>query len=211
MGTPCAPNYTNIFMENLEHRLLSTAPGGRTAFLWKQYIDDIYVIWTHSLDNLHDLHSHMNRLHYSIQFKMDFSMKELLFLNTLTYFNTSGSINTTLYKKRTDVCFLLHAQSFHPSSSKTGIIYCQAIRYCQISTTDEDLNFHLKQLFNSLVSRGYDPTLIQSIFSKVLTKSQADLLREKETQQKQILPFVIPFNINTTPIGPIYTNIRKQL
>ena len=75
MGTPCAPNYTNIFMENLEHQILSTAPGGRTAFLWKQYIDDIYVIWTHSLDNLHDLHSHMNRLHYSIQFKMDFSMR----------------------------------------------------------------------------------------------------------------------------------------
>ena len=30
MGTPCAPNYANIFMENLEHRILSTAPGGRT-------------------------------------------------------------------------------------------------------------------------------------------------------------------------------------
>ena len=130
-------------------------------------------------------------------------MKDLPFLDTLIYFNTSGSLNTILYKKPTDVCFLLHAQSFHPSSSKTGIIYSQAIRYSRIITTDEDLTFHLKQLFNTLVSRGYDPTLIQSIVSKVLTKSQADLLSEKETQQKQILPFVIPFNINTTPIGPI--------
>ena len=215
MGTPCAPNYANIFMEDLETRIISTAPGGRTPILWKRYIDDIYVIWTHSLDQLHEFHAHMNRLHHSIQFEMDFSLKELPFLDTITYFNTTGSINTTLYTKPTDICSLLHAQSFHPASSKKGIIYSQAIRYRRIITQDEELDFHLENLFRSLVSKGYDPTLIHSVFSIVRTQSQTDLLKEKETPDEGILPFVIPFNTNTKSIGLIlnkhWSTIMKDI
>ena len=82
-------------------------------------------------------------------------------------------------------------------------IYSQAIRYRRIITQDEELDFHLENLFSSLVSKGYDPTLIQSVFSKERTQSQTDLLKEKDTPNKGILPFVIPFNTNTKSIGLI--------
>ena len=142
-------------------------------------------------------------------------MKELPFLDTITYFNTTGSIDTTLYQKPTDICSLLHAQSFHPASSKKSIIYSQAISYRRIITQDEELDFHFKNSFSSLVSKGYDPTLIQSVFSKVRTQLQADLLKEKETPIKGILPFVIPSNTNTKSIGLIlnkhWSTIMKDI
>ena len=95
------------------------------------------------------------------------------------------------------------------------IIYSQAIRYRRIITQDEELDFHLENLFSSLVSKGYDPTLIHSVFSKVRTQSQTDLLKEKETPDEGILPFVIPFNTNTKSIGLIsnkhWSTIMKDI
>ena len=176
MGTPCAPHYANIFMEQLERKIISTAPGGQTPFLWKRYIDNIYMIWTHSMDDLHSFHSHMNQNHCSIQFEMKFSTKERPFLDTMTYFDNVGSIKTTLYRQPTDICSLLHAQSFHPFSCKKGIIYSQALRYRRIISNDENLDFHLKTLFHNLVLQGYEPCLIHSIFSTIRNLSQRDIL-----------------------------------
>jgi hypothetical protein len=43
MGTPCAPNFANLFMSELETKLLRDAPGP-VPFIWWRYIDDIFII-----------------------------------------------------------------------------------------------------------------------------------------------------------------------
>ena len=47
MGTRLAPSYANIFMGDLEERLLDKYE--KTPYLWVRFIDDIFAIWTHSL------------------------------------------------------------------------------------------------------------------------------------------------------------------
>ena len=42
IGTRMAPAYANIFMHDLESRLLDLAPV--KPFLWLRYIDDIFMI-----------------------------------------------------------------------------------------------------------------------------------------------------------------------
>ena len=46
MGTKMAPAYANLFMGKLEEKLKEL--GKPNILLWKQFIDDIFIIWTGS-------------------------------------------------------------------------------------------------------------------------------------------------------------------
>ena len=104
MGSPFAPNYANIFMADLEERILCSYPRGVAPLLWKRYIDDIYVIWNHGPDKLNEFYSHMNSSHDSIKFEMSFSDKRIHFLDTMTMILPNNTISTSLYKKPSDIC-----------------------------------------------------------------------------------------------------------
>ena len=84
------------FMDNME-KIISKALGAHTSFPWKRYIDDIYMIGIHVLDNLHECHFHMNKIHHLIQFKMEFSTQEIQFINTVTFFHNLVEKNVCHY------------------------------------------------------------------------------------------------------------------
>jgi hypothetical protein len=46
MGTKMAPSYANIFMGDLEERLLLSSL--KQPFSWFRFIDDVDMKWTHS-------------------------------------------------------------------------------------------------------------------------------------------------------------------
>ena len=101
--------------------------------------------------------------------------------------------NTRKYYRHT-ACSLLQADSSHPSKCKTGIIYSQALRYRKIISNENDL-----------LVKGYNLALINQQFKKVLKLSQNEALcsTSKPQNDTKILPFVVPYNINTAKIGPI--------
>ena len=112
MGSPLAPNYANIFMDAIERRIQNSAPGDNKPILWLRFIDDIFAIWTLGRDNLFRLFDHMNSIHPTIKFEMSQSRGKIPFLDTLIILTNKGEIQTTLYKKPTDVSPLLHAKFF---------------------------------------------------------------------------------------------------
>ena len=59
MGTKMAPPYANLFMGKLEPKLQAQAP--HHIKMWKRYIDDIFIIWTGSDEDL----MAFNKLHPS--------------------------------------------------------------------------------------------------------------------------------------------------
>ena len=201
MGSPFAPNYANIFMDAIERRILNSAPGDNKPILWLRFIDDIFAIWTLGRDNLFRFFDHMNSIHPTIKFEMSQSRDKIPFLDTLIILTNKGEIQTTLYKKPTDVSPLLHAKSFHPNNCKTGIIYSQALRYRRIISNNEDFEHHLKRLLVTLLKRGYNIGLINEMFAKVRSLSRDDLLQYHKRSPTHKLPFVIPFNWNTLHIG----------
>ena len=54
MGTPMAPNYANLFMDNFEKNLLRdySQKTGLSPLVWFRFIDDIFFIWTGNKDSL---------------------------------------------------------------------------------------------------------------------------------------------------------------
>ena len=74
MGTKLAPSYANLFMTQFEEKYVYTYP--LQPKLWKRFIDDIFMIWSHGMDSLLKFINHLNIVHPTIQFTIDISDTE---------------------------------------------------------------------------------------------------------------------------------------
>ena len=215
MGTPFAPNYANIFMAEIERNILENPPQNKRPTLWKRFIDDIFMIWPHGQTALHHFLEHINLLHETIKFTAQKSEKEISFLDTTIYVNEERKLESNLFVKPTDICTLLHKESFHPSNCKNSVIFSQALRYRRVITTDENLKLHLNKLKSNLIRRGYTIQEINKQFEKVSYLSQRDVLfKTPDTKRTgNVLPFVIHYDENTVKINNIlkrHWNLLEQ-
>ena len=82
MGTKMAPSYANIFMGDLEERLLLSSL--KQPLSWFRFIDDVDMKWTHGDKELDEFLEHANSIHPSIKFTHEVSKTKMSFLDTTT-------------------------------------------------------------------------------------------------------------------------------
>ena len=58
MGSPLSPVVANLYMEAFETRALEQAP--LRPRMWTRYVDDTFVLWPHSMEDLQAFHDHLN-------------------------------------------------------------------------------------------------------------------------------------------------------
>ncbi|XP_061168845.1 uncharacterized protein LOC133178101 [Saccostrea echinata] len=90
MGTKVAPTYACLVMGFLEEKLYTILPEtfdlDFTQYIkenWKRYLDDCFIFWTRSEEDLRKFHSFINELHDSINFTNDMNRDSLPFLDIL--------------------------------------------------------------------------------------------------------------------------------
>ena len=66
MGTSLAPNYANLFMDKFETTALANYP--LKPLIWKRFINDIFMVWTHGENQLHKFVEYLNGIHQTIKF-----------------------------------------------------------------------------------------------------------------------------------------------
>ncbi len=205
MGSPFAPSYANIFMGEIEKSILDVTTHREQPTLWLRFIDDIFMIWGHGENSLRDFHQFINSIHATIKFEMSYSRTNIPFLDTKIHINENKELKSSLYIKPTDNCGLLHETSFHPASTKRGIIYSQALRYRRVITDDVKLKSCLTDLGTDLLKRGYNKTQIYTQFNKVTTMTQKHVLSNNlpENALPKPLPFIVPYDPTTSQIGKI--------
>ena len=76
MGTRPAVSYANIFMaRRIDEKIATLATqleGGKNPLLClKRFLDDIFTIYTGSLENLHNFLEELNNIHPTIKFTMN--------------------------------------------------------------------------------------------------------------------------------------------
>ncbi|XP_071796343.1 uncharacterized protein [Asterias amurensis] len=99
MGTKMAPSYANLFMSQLEDRLLSSAPN--RPLVWWRFIDDIFSIWCGDQDSLDEFTNHINSFHPTIKFTTEQSLTSVNFLD-VTITKSPNGLVTDVYSKPTD-------------------------------------------------------------------------------------------------------------
>ena len=182
MGTPVAPTYANMFMGNLEKRILSHANSIIFQRSWKRYIDDIFFLWSGSPRSLLKLQDTMNAMHPTIKFTFDSSNETTHFLDvTLTLNN--GKITTDLYTKPTDTHAYLLPSSSHPKHTFRSIAYSQALRVRRICSDPSRATQRLQELQRHLTDRNYNENMVQDQIKRASEKPREDLLKYKSINE----------------------------
>ena len=123
------------------------------TFLWLQYFDDIFDIWSQCSQKLKELFDCINSLHLTIKFTMDYSATKINFLG-VTVTQVGNKLEADLCCEPTVIHQYLNAQSCHSNVYKRSIGYGQVVMFKRICSSEEKLNNHLEQLRQWLVKRG---------------------------------------------------------
>ena len=214
MGTKVAPTYATLVMGFLEENLYSTVDthfdntfGEYIRDSWRRYLDDCFVFWTKTREELQDFYGLLNNIHPSIKFTMDVQDKELPFLD-ITIIKENTQIITDLFYKKTDSHQYLIFNSCHPSHTKRNIPFNLACRVCTIVVDPSRRNRRLMELKSFLRKQKYPEHLIDTAILKARNIPVAELRRCKDKQQNNdVIPFVVTHN----PRNEHIFSVAKQL
>nr|XP_054774674.1 uncharacterized protein LOC129282841 [Lytechinus pictus] len=199
MGTKMAPAYANIFMAILEEDFLSNSQLQPTLYL--RYIDDIFIIWPHGVDELKSFHDRFESQNLNIKFTMESSREKVNFLDVTL--STSGhTIETSVYTKPTDSFTYLNFNSFHPRHIKESIVYSQLLRYKRITSDPKTYEADAIHLGKRFIERDYPVNMVKKAMKRVKEKNREDLLNPKmKIKNEGRIPFVSTFHPQTKKLA----------
>ena len=180
--TVCALSYANIFIDHFERKYIYPLTEGKSLTNFR-YIDDIFLIWTRTKNELDKFFKDLNKNHLSIKFDYKASKDRIVFLDTEIYLH-KDKLHTEIYRKETERKHYLHIKCEHPNWWKDSLPYSQAIRIKWISSNQVDLNNSLKEMKNNFIKQGYHPSLINEHLERISLLSRIDLITKKVMRKK---------------------------
>jgi hypothetical protein len=211
MGTKMAPAFANMFMHKLETTFLNKQTIKPT--LWIRYIDDIFCIWTDTLDTLKQFLTNLNEEHSTIKFTHEISTSTIDILDLTVHkgprFNKHNILDIKPHHKTTNKFQYLHHASSHPKSTHRGLITGEATRLLRASTNESTYNHQTQDLTQHLLARNYPHKFITNALTKVPYSRRQEVLTPKPATliyTDQPPPFIIPYS----PIIP-HTNLKQAL
>ena len=203
MGTRCAPNYAIIFMGDLEQEFLDKCE--KKPRVWYRFIDDIFMIWNHSRQDLDTFLEELNKHHSTIKFTIDISEYGLAFLDTFIY-KEDGILKTRVYHKPTDNKQYLLYTSCHPLQQKNSIPYSLLIRARRICTKESEFIQEAKSIIKTLRQRKYPEEILTKAVIRILEVKREELLIPKTKEEDNRIRYITTFN----PLNPPMRKIISQ-
>ena len=192
MGSPMAPNYAGLYVGFLEKtKILSTInnPFFDNIILWKRYIDDVFLLFRGTNEQLNDFFAFVNSCSDHLKFTMSCDSLSLNFLDLLITRGEDGILYTDLYTKPTDRNSLLRAESCHPLPLKNSLPYSQFCRVKRICSKPTDLNRHLTNMQGKFKERGYSNTQVNNALDKINKKPRSELFNRQSKNKEQVTIF----------------------
>ena len=207
MGTKVAPSFANTYMGWFENQHVYTYP--LQPLIWVRFIDDIFQIWTHGVEEFKKFEHHLNHCVDSIKFETDISSESVHFLDVTVSINDRGEINTSLYTKPTDAHNYLSYFSCHPRNCRDAIPYSQFLRIRRICNDMDDFVFHARSPAKDFLRAKYPREIIQKAFTRAFDLNREDLLKSKlkGVEKKEDNIFLITTH---HPGGRLLNNIIQQ-
>ena len=82
MGTKMAPPYADLFLGKFEADHILTSPFAGKINLYKRFLDDIFILWGGTCEELTEFMIYINNLHQTIKFTYSYSEYEINYLDT---------------------------------------------------------------------------------------------------------------------------------
>ncbi|CAC5410526.1 unnamed protein product [Mytilus coruscus] len=136
-------NYACTYLGEWEETLFQNS--NLQPYSYWRYVDDIWGIWEHGLDELKTFHELSNNIHPRIQTEMRYLTDKIEFLDVFVNIE-NGELKKDLYTKSTDKQQYLHVSSSHPNSVKNAIPYGLGIRVKRIYSIEENYQIRREEI-----------------------------------------------------------------
>ena len=214
MGTKLAPAYANIFMGKLEQTILSSAP--LKPSYYKRYIDDILILWPHSIIELNKFITSLNNYHPSIKFTSEVNPIKITFLDVNIYkgpnFELTKKLDVETYIKPTNRQAYVHANSHHPPGTSKGVAIGEMKRFLRTNSRAESFYTLKAKHKHNLRKRGYSTQFINHYTNGVRFNNRHLSLKQKSiTTKKKILAFITRFTPSATKAMKILRKLWPSL
>lgn len=140
MGGPLSSLVADVYMDNLETKILSDDNGAAHVLYYKRYVDDILCIWDGPDVALQQFLDSMNNHHPSVTFTLEMGNHTLGFLDLrlqLTPAEAGLSVEFSIYRKTTFSGISISNDSLHPRPHKMAQINAAIHRLLHLPLTEE--------------------------------------------------------------------------
>ena len=187
MGTKMAPSYANIFMTQLEEKLLANY--AIKPSLWYRFIDDIFCIWPGPQSELKQFLKYLNEAHPTINFTYESSTKSVDFMDLTIYkgprHNSSLILDIKPFFKPTNKFQYLEFSSAHPRNTFASLTKGELTRLLRACSNEETYKQVSSKLTKALEERGYPKQMLQRTLQQVPFQNRTQLLQGKEEKEIQ--------------------------
>ncbi|BHF70548.1 hypothetical protein SprV_0301360000 [Sparganum proliferum] len=158
-GTPMGSPVSCLLAELVLQKLEKIAFLQHEPVFWRRYVDDTFVIVRK--DMLQHFHSLLNAVFPDIKFTREEEQEQQLpFLDVLVRRNLNGELETTVYRKATNITQLLSFHSNHPVAHKRSCVKTLFKRVQTHCSKPEDRARKARYLRDQFVQNGYPRAFI---------------------------------------------------
>ena len=183
MGSPVSVVIANLYMEDWEQRALATCPSDIKPSLWLRYVDD--VMEKVPVNSKERLTAHLNTVDPtgSIQVTCEEEQnKALPMLDAKATRQADGSLEVSVFRKKTHTDQYLAFQSHHPLHHKLGVIRTLLDRSETLITREEEKAKEEMHITGALKNCGYPPWTIRKV--KKMRETPKDRSKPKDTENR---------------------------
>ncbi|CAM4839617.1 unnamed protein product [Rotaria magnacalcarata] len=159
----------------------------RTGEFYGRYIDDIFMTWNRSEEELRKLLDDVNTWHPNI--KLDYKIGNSLPFLDVQLTNNNGVLSTCVYHKPSAEPYVTPFTSDHLRHVLSNIIKTSIERATRYSSTFETFNHEGRYIKLMLLYNGYPSTFIENEFHKYFSEyiSKSPFLPLIDDEQKYFL------------------------
>ena len=191
MGSPLAPILANIFMAFYEEKWLNEFEGNKPIF-YRRYVDDIFAVFD-SEDEALKFFNFINNKHDNIIFTMEKEIdNKLSFLDVLLD-NSSSSLKTSVFRKKTFTGLLTAFNSITSFSYKSGLVKCLIDRAFKINNTWFGFHIDLENIKSILQKNMYPNYLIDNIAKTYLNNNCCPKENDSTKTSDNVRYYRLPF------------------
>jgi hypothetical protein len=119
MGPPSSSIFSEIYLQFLEHNEFLKILSDHKIVSYSRYVDDILLIYNHSITNIEQVLNAFNNIHNNIQFILEKEDNNKINFLDIALHRLHSKLEYKIYRKPTSTSSIIHSTSCHPGEHKT--------------------------------------------------------------------------------------------
>ena len=120
MGSPLSPFLAELFLNNMESKIISKMASFRHIVKWVRYVDDVFVVFRGTLEDINQFLLSLYGFHSNINFTMETEHNASLPFLDLLIKRQNSNLSFSIFRKQTATDHVIPSESSHPIQHKSA-------------------------------------------------------------------------------------------